>query len=331
LSDLKEIRTFKDIQDAIISRAKMADNSTTRDTVKELINTYYLDTAFKKAYRWSGDTRPLTLKAKYETGTVTVTNGSDQITGSSTVWTEFAHLYSKIKIGSVSTPFKVIRVGSNATITLDAPYTGDSDSAVSYTIYQDEYGLFPDLMNIRKVQIPGFSRSFLLPIGPDELDRMRYQSPFRTGVPTRYTLNGLNIYTAKTWATFNINFDYWEDDYDVKPRNKNLIIWPALLTDSRIAQIRYTKTVEPMGTDDEEPLIPLENRKVLVHGPLDEYFLQQRDLPTHRAWAKKHVKDLKEMEADIESTDDELILVVRRDKNRRRPQGIFNDDKVLID
>ena len=328
---LQEIRTFKDIQDAIIARAKLNSSTAVRNDLKEKINTFYQRLGSKKAYRWSGETRPFTLKARYTTGTISVTNGSDTITGTSTAWTEFDHLFSYMKIESEETPFKVIRVDeSGQEIVLDSAYTGTTNASASYTMFKYEYGLFPDLMDIRKIYIPGLQR-YLLPAGPNELDELRYQYPFRSGVPRRYTINGHNIYIGKTWETFNINTDFWEDDYDVKPRNKNLIIWPAILSEDRIAKIRYTKILEPMGKDDDEPMVPYENRSILVYGPLEEYFLQNRDLNTKREWEQKYEDHLEELESDIETTDDELITVVDRHRNRRFVRSLWQDDYIEDD
>ena len=98
---IQEIRTFLEIQNAIIRRAKLDGNKTDIvNDVKEKINTFYQHLSFKKAYRWSGETRSLKLRAKYETGTIAVTKGSDELVGTSTVWTEFAHLFLHMKIGS---------------------------------------------------------------------------------------------------------------------------------------------------------------------------------------------------------------------------------------
>ena len=327
---IKEIRTFLDIQDAIIRRAKIADTEDNRADIKEKINSFYQKISFKQHYRWSGETKPLVLQAKYSTGTITATNGSDQVTGSSTVWAEFDHLFCKMKIGSVSSPFKIIRIGSTTTATLDAPYTGDTESGLAYEIYSDEIGLFPDLMNIRKIYVPGRGDP-IYPCGPEEIDRLRYESPFRSGVLERYTIHGLNIYTQKVWSTFNINTDFWEDDYDDIPRNRNLVIWPAVLSADKIIQIRYTKIVPSLGADTDEPLIPYENRSILVYGPLSEWFLQGRDLSIKREWERLYKEDLISMEADIETTDDELIMTVDRRGHRSRSSFLWAEEDLTVE
>ena len=327
---LQEIRTFKDIQDAILRRGKLKDQSKTRDDIKEKINTYYQRIAFKKHYRWSGETRPLILPEKYNTGTIDATNGSNIISGTDTVWTAFDHRYKKMKIEGRPNPFKIIRVAGNTELTLDAPYVGDDDTGLTYEIYQDEFGLFPDLLNIRKIYIPSHRR-WLIPTGPSDLDRKRYASPFRSSLPEVYTINGLMHYKSKTWEDFLINTDFWEDDPDGKPKNKRLIIWPAIMSEDTIVQMRYSKLMEPMGSDNDEPLVPYEVRSILVYGPLMEWFLQNRDIQTRGEWEKEYRILQSNMEADVESTDDELILQIDRRKNRPRSSYLYQDDDAFKD
>lgn len=329
---LNEIRTFKDIQDAIIRRAKLADNTTIRNDLKEKINTYYQHVSFKRAYRWSGETKPLVLRKRVTAGTVAVTNGSDEVTGTGTAWAENDHRFLRMKIGAEPNPFKIIRVASTTALTLDAPWVGDTASGLSYSIYQDEYPLFPDLMNVRKFMIPGLNLlRHITPASPEDLDKNRFERPFRTGPPELYTVWGHGVYTEKTWATFNIGEDYWEDSLDSRPKNRSLIVWPSVLTEDQIAQIRYTKIVEPMGADADEPLVPYENRIILVYGPLVEHFLQNRDLATRREWERHEKLILSNMESDVETTDAELILTLDRRANRRFRQALFSDDEFIID
>jgi hypothetical protein len=333
MSNIVEIRTFKDIQDAIIRRAKLDGNKeSVRTDVKEKINTAYQHLSFKKAYRWSGETRPLKLRGRYTTGTIAVTNDSDEITGTGTAWSENEHLHSKIILGSERRPYKIIRVASATEITVDAPYTGDTESSLSYQIFKDEYGLYPDLMNIRKLLIPGSAnRRPPLPTGPEELDRHRTNLPFRAGLPEMYTINGYSHYNEKTWATFLINTDFWETSFDDLPQEKNLIVYPGVLTEDIIINMRYTKVVPPMGADSDEPLVPYENRLILVLKPLVENFLQGRDVVIKREWEKEYKMVLSNMESDVETTDDELILHVDRRFNRRRPRGLYDEDTLITD
>jgi len=315
---IKEIRTFLNIQNAILSRAKLEDKESVRDIVKEKINTAYQLISIEKPYRWSGVTYPLRLRGKYTTGTVTMTNNSDQVTGAATVWTQNAHQGLKFFVSGVNVAYKILAVLSETSIVLDAPWTGTTGAALTYTIFKDEYGMYPDMQDIRKLWIPGLANQLNpTPCGPDEIDNYRARSPFQTGTPKFYTLNGKNIYTEKTWATFNLNTDFWEDNYDDAPRNENLIVWPGLLTADRIAKVRYTMIVPQLARDEDEPLMALGHRIRIVYDVLIDHFITNRDAATKREWKIQRDEVKKMMAADIETIDDELILYVDRSRYSR--------------
>lgn len=322
-----DVRTFKDIQDAIIRRAKLEDTTANRTDLKEYINTYYQRIGREEFYRWSGENGRLKLRAKYTTGTLTATNDSDQVTGDGTAWDENTHRFSRLWVSGSNQNFKIIRVGSTTTMTLDQPYTGTTTAGLSYTIYRDEYGLFPDFQGMRKLRIPGLARrNQPRPCGPNELDMLRDQSPFRSGTPLYYTVFGKSVYTEKTWATFNVNYDFWEDDLDDAPRNDSLVVWPSILTTDTIATVRYTKILPGLGADADEPLMPRGDRSILVWGVLKERFLVNRDPTTKREWDIEYMSARKKMAADIETTDDELILVNDLSRYSRRAQYVDEDD-----
>jgi len=109
-----------------------------------------------------------------------------------------------MKVGAESEPFKIIRVTSNTALTMDSTYEGETGSLLTYSIFKDEIALWPDLLNIRNIYAPGVGRRReIVPVGPEMMDRNRYRSPFRTGLPEMFTILGNAIYTQKTWATFN--------------------------------------------------------------------------------------------------------------------------------
>lgn len=323
---LQEIRTFLNIQDAIIDRAKIEDTTGNRDQLKEKINTKYQEIVYADPYTWSGDTRPLLLPAKYATGTVTATNASDIVTGASTVWTENAHRYLKMSISGSNLPYKILRVASNTSITLEQQWRNTTAASLGYYIYQDEFGLFPDCQDVRVFWIPGLlGRRQPLPIGPTEMDAFRSRMPLSGGVPKFYTVWGSSHYRSKTWDEFNIDTDFWEDSFDDQPRNKSLVIWPAVRQQDYWGMVRYTKVAYPMNEDTEEPMIPVENRAVLVYGVLLEHFLQNRDIPTKREWEDQYKRYKSMMAADIETYDDELIL-----KYDTRPH-LWSSSRAFLD
>lgn len=305
---MEEIRTFGDILDEIIDLAKLASTPEVRTSMKRKVNTAYQELCQEEPYKWTGVTRPLVLQGTYGDGTVSVTQNSDLVVGTDTAWTENDHLFCKIRIAGSQTPLKIIRVDETAQeLTLDAPWTPANSSLASYSIYKDEYGLFPDCEDIRTLKIPG-AYTQPVPCGPIEMDQRRARTPFRSGVPSRYTINGHAHYHQVTWADFRIDFDFWEDEFSDEPKNKNLIIFPAIFAQNTVAQVRYTKTVYPMDAETDEPLIPMGRRGVLVYKTLMTNFLKNRDDRTAYAWGREYEHSKKKLAADIETTDDELVV-----------------------
>ncbi len=325
---IEEVRTLNDTATAIIKRAKLEDKDSVRVDLFEKINTAYQKVGFEKFYRWSGATYPLKLRAKYTTGTIAVTQGLDTITGTGTAWTRFDHERSKIQIPGSNVPFTILRVDeSTQVITLSAPFYGTTTSGITYAIFRDEYGLYPDLQGIRKLWIPGLAKSLQpTPCGPEEIDQFRGMSPFRGGTPHRYSMFGLNIYSEKTWATFNMNTDFWEDDYNAHPRNQNLVIWPGILTADMTAFIRYSMVVPPMSDPDDEPLMYYATRARLVYEVLEDNFITNRDPQTMGMWRAKNKEIKSLMTAEIETTDDEFQFFVDHRSFSRKPSRIQDWD-----
>ena len=325
----KEIRTYKDVQDAIIRRAKIEDTTANRDSLKEKINTTYINIGYEEPYRWSGETYSIFLPKRYVTGSVTATNNDETLTGASTAWAENSHFGWKAKVGSVNFPYNIVRVASTTSIEMNAAFTGTTASTLAYTFYQDEIGLPPDLQDIRKFRIPGLSKSLQpIPTSPEEMDRMRDQAPFRTGIPRYYTIFGKKHYHQKTWASFAIDTDYWEEDFAKPPKAHSLVIYPGIRTADRYSIIRYTKILSPMVLDAEEPLMPVENRQILVWGVLVDHFLTNRDIPTQREWLGQFIDQKRRMSSDIETTDDELILIYDKTGVSRQPRYSEVDDAL---
>lgn len=77
-------------------------------------------------------------KDDYTTGTVSITNGSATVTGTSTVWTQAAHgnLQLQVTDGSDGNWYEIISVNSNTSLTLKTPYVGPTVSGGTYRLGQ---------------------------------------------------------------------------------------------------------------------------------------------------------------------------------------------------
>lgn len=106
--------------------------------------------ALERVYEWHDwpyyiqDNGVIETIAPYETGTVTVTNGSKTVTGSGTTFTS-AMVGRKIRVSSATSYYRISAFVSATEITLQNAYQGDTASAQTYKIYKDEYRLNADV------------------------------------------------------------------------------------------------------------------------------------------------------------------------------------------
>lgn len=324
---VSDIKTFGDILDAVVVRGKLKTDTATRDSLKEKINTAYQDIAWSKKYYWSKTTEPLILKAKYTTGTVTATSASDVLTGASTSWSDTYAGWS-IAINNEPTIYKVLSVLSSTSIVISAPYTGSTGSLKSYILFKDSYGLFPNYKEMRCVRLPNYI-SYFEEVSPEKFNSYKSKAPLSEGIPRVWTIDGLAGYTQKTWETFNIDYDFWEDDFSLtSPKNANFKIFPGILTTDIIAECDYTMIVPQLSDEEDEPLIPYGKRYILVAKVLRDNFLQDRDINMKMQYEAEVASYLNKMTADIEPGQGELILKVRRSDNKPTPtyyRNSFND------
>lgn len=80
--------------------------------------------------------------AQYNTGTVNVTNGSATVTGNSTLWLSEIQAGHGFTILNSGVTYTVASVQSNTSLTLSAPYSGTTNTFLTYTIFRDF--TFPD-------------------------------------------------------------------------------------------------------------------------------------------------------------------------------------------
>ena len=112
---------------------------------------------YAAAYPWPHYREVGTLQtlATYATGTVTVTNSSKSVTSSGATFTA-AMAGRKFRVGTERAWYDIASVDTVLnTLTLSQNYQGSGQTAVAYTIFQDEYRTNADvhqLLNLRQTQ-----------------------------------------------------------------------------------------------------------------------------------------------------------------------------------
>lgn len=132
--------------------------------------------------------------AAYETGTVSVTNGDEGVTGSGTTFTA-AMVGRKIRFGSETGYYTIKEFSSATSIELDQVYTGTTDTGLSFTIYKDEYLLRADLDQEKRIRQAENGHA-LFSLAATDFDDL-YPSPSSKGVPE------LSVYVGRAVRTYS--------------------------------------------------------------------------------------------------------------------------------
>jgi len=133
--------------------------------------------------------------APYETGTVSVTNGSATVTGSGTTFT-LAMVGRKIRVAGENTYYKIKSFSSATSITLENNFIGSTQSGSSFSIFKDEYRLAPDLDNYKAFKNLN-NNSSIIDVDPLSFDIVQ-PSPSATGTPLFSILQGNKLDTETT-------------------------------------------------------------------------------------------------------------------------------------
>jgi hypothetical protein len=96
--------------------------------------------------------------SQYREGTVSVTNGSQTVTGVGTSWLAEVASGDLFVIVGQGIVYQVAAVGSNTSITLAANYAGTSGSGLSYVVARD----FTPINNIPIINRGDFETAALL-------------------------------------------------------------------------------------------------------------------------------------------------------------------------
>ena len=136
--------------------------------------------------------------AEYATGTVTMTNDSTTVTGSSTVWTS-THVSQQFVVEG--TVFTISAVGGNTSLTLDQKWYGATESSLTYSIRQAYITPTPtDFHAFYSVVDVANSWPLQLGINVKEIDRIDARRA-STGTP-RLLANG--VYNSSNAAVFEL-------------------------------------------------------------------------------------------------------------------------------
>lgn len=321
MSSTTQPSTFSDLYTELMNKVR-ADTSLAATVVqaKRAINVGLQDMhlGFSEKVPWAERSAIIRTQPKYTTGTVTATKGSATLTGASTAWSTVndfgvanVRAGGKIKITGREV-YVVDSVGGATTLTLETVFVGETDSALSYIYYEDEYALATDFL--RPVDIQSFDNNQEIRL----IGRTDFRRFFpRNAIPRRPLVAtiGDRPFSGNATPVRIIRFAPPPDVAYQLPYayiSKNLAV-----TTAGVEQ-------EYLSSDTDEPIVPLRYRHLIVKHGLKEWYRDKKNDPRAGAVAQEYVDGVARMASDTEIGSPRASMVPERASYRRaarRPWG----------
>jgi hypothetical protein len=288
--------TFKDIQDAVIEELKLDSNDTTEvNRIKRDINMVYINVVAPfKRWTWLQGTTVAEFKPFLANGTVAVTPDSTTVTFSVAPSTSKAGYFFK------TDDFNEIYIiqshtGGATTATLSSPYTGTLKSAATYKVWTDSIALPTDCRETVEAWHQHMVQP-LTPLGNQEFRRRVSEDPVKNDRPFYYNTYDYFDPTANT--------DETESD-----RYRVMRVWPSVYQNSTTIHIDYIKEVTHLDDDNDEPIMPIEDRIVLVYGALERAWKRFRNPEAGEQARRDFEQKLAQMAGRVEDAQDTPQIV----------------------
>lgn len=201
-----------------------------------------LNPSIDETWWWLRNTTPgiLTLNPVIDTGSVSVTNNSVTATLSSAPSADMDNRMFMVTDGNGDIQRISAHTAEATTLTLDAVYTGTTDTEASYKIFQHKYDLVDTVMSVLSpMRVYQDSRISVEGMEVAAMEKRWPLAHIHSGVPQAFAMSGKQEIQISHYGgvsstdLIRLDFDYLQ--------------LPTALTDS----------------GSEEPLIPIEYRRVL--------------------------------------------------------------------
>lgn len=253
-----ELKDFAEIVESVRSAIGIQTSDTDNiDKIKRYVNMAYLyEVVPAHRWRWLQGSTAVVHKAKYNTGTASVTPDSATVTLSAAV---------NVSVGSMAN-YKFSVEGNNEiytisahtagtdTLTLASTYQGTLNATAKYKIWRDRLNLPTDCDETIEVYHYQ-SGEAMRGIGLQEMRKYQALQGKVEGWPTWY-------YTTDFFDPSSGTAELEADRY------RQLLLHPACYDKNITINIDYKKEVTALEGDTDEPLMPVSDRIVLYYGAL---------------------------------------------------------------
>ena len=292
----EQVTTFADLVEDLQNRVRVQTGVTAVSNVaKRFINMALQDvhTGFGEKFTWAERNAILVTQPEYTTGTVTITQGSTSLSGSSTLWktnnsfgANNMRTTGKIVINGGTEVYSISAVASDTAATLSSRFTQSDVSAASYVYFEDEYDLDADFL--RPFDFSFFDQNTDIKLIGRREFRLRYPRNRITGKPLVASIVD-RPFVGNTTPVRRVMF--W------KPPNEAFMV-PYNFITNKLAVDSTGTALTNLSSDSDEPIIPLQYRHIIVFHALANWYRDKKD-------------DQRSQEAKAEYTD--LLLRITGD------------------
>lgn len=287
-----KVLDFKDIYDAVMEELKYQGSDTVSlERIKRDINMGYIHEVVPyKRWWWLRANTSIVHKNFWPQGaiTVSVTPESDTVTFSSAPSLSLGSFKGyRFSVDGFDEIYEIsAHTAESTTATLSSAYQGTLNTTASFKVWRDRVDL-PS--NCRETFDVGHNRynGQMKAIGLQEMRDIRSQGEKVQGFPLNYSTT---TYYDPTPSDDELEID----------RYRQMLIHPSIVKQNVTINVDYIKEVSELEDDADEPLIPREDRIVLVYYALFKAWTRERNPEAAAQSFQLFQRRLERMAGDIE-------------------------------
>lgn len=249
-----QLETFADIYTAIREAIGVqSSDATAVNKIKRLVNMYYMNEVVPfKRWTWLQKTLQVVHGAYYNVGTAAVTPASQTVTLSIAPSVDLGSFTGyRFSVDNSNAIYTVsAHTAGSATLTLSLAYQEDINATANFKVWRDRVDLPATAKETIQVTHPQLSVP-LKACGPQEFSNYQTAKPKADGFPREYS----------TDTFYNPSGGLSEP-----ARYRQVRLYPAITATPVTLDIEYVEEAVALDADDDEPIIPLEDRIVLLYG-----------------------------------------------------------------
>jgi len=319
-----KVDTFGDVISIVENRARIAGTVQDADKnfIKGAINEFYIKICTERNWTWRKFDRDFIFGLAITTGTASVTFGSREVVFTG-LTLDATHRGRSFQVTGTSELYRIIGINTaNNSALLSSSYAGTTNALATYKMYQYEFPLPPDCDTITQVYIDnsysafGGSAGELEEMNVLEFNRILSTNPNWRGTPAYYNRDGMiNTETLPPLDVQVLDYDFLggEADEDVS----RLRIFPIEPDTTRLIHLNYSIQVEPLMELDQKPIMPVDDRWILIHHALGVWHASNNSGTLADREFAIATKMLKEMRAEHHKTDIKPKVIIRKDRYQR--------------